>query len=125
MVKEINPHGSSDISQMLIMNNLLYFYANDGVDGLELWQSDGTAAGTVLVQAVTPNGNSEISAMLAMNNILYSYINDGTDGLKLWRSDGTAAGTVLLKNVRADTRLIQIRNTADEADWQSTLLYGQ
>ncbi|WP_232023636.1 ELWxxDGT repeat protein [Microcystis viridis] len=32
----------------------LYFTANDNVNGQELWKSDGTEAGTVLVKNINP-----------------------------------------------------------------------
>ena len=35
-----------------IVNGTLYFAANDGANGRELWKSDGTAAGTVLVKDI-------------------------------------------------------------------------
>jgi ELWxxDGT repeat protein len=34
------------------MNGTLFFTANDGVNGYELWKSDGTSSGTVLVKDV-------------------------------------------------------------------------
>ena len=36
------------------MNGTLFFIADDGADGMELWKSDGTAAGTVLVKDISP-----------------------------------------------------------------------
>ncbi len=36
------------------MNGTLYFLASDGTTGIELWKSDGTSAGTVLVRDVLP-----------------------------------------------------------------------
>ncbi|GBF00439.1 hyalin, partial [Microcystis aeruginosa NIES-298] len=39
------------------MGNTLFFTANDGVNGYELWKSDGTAAGTVLVKDINPGGS--------------------------------------------------------------------
>jgi len=32
----------------------VFFAANDGITGFELWKSDGTAAGTVLVKDINP-----------------------------------------------------------------------
>ena len=36
------------------VNGTLFFTANDGTHGHELWKSDGTAAGTVLVKDIIP-----------------------------------------------------------------------
>ena len=33
---------------------VLYFVADDGISGYELWKSDGTGAGTVLVKDIEP-----------------------------------------------------------------------
>ena len=36
------------------VNGTLFFAADDGTNGCELWKSDGTAAGTVLVKDIRP-----------------------------------------------------------------------
>ena len=36
------------------VNGTLFFTAFDGVNGSELWKSDGTEAGTVLVKDIAP-----------------------------------------------------------------------
>ena len=42
------------VSILTVANNKLYFIANDGIHGYELWQSDGTASGTKLVKDIVP-----------------------------------------------------------------------
>jgi ELWxxDGT repeat protein len=59
MVADIFPGASSSFpSHMPNVNGELYFSANDGVHGTELWKSDGTAAGTVMVKDIDPGVNS-------------------------------------------------------------------
>lgn len=58
LVKDINPHGSSNPSELTRVGSTLFFAANDGVHGYELWKSDGTAAGTKMVKNIRPYGKS-------------------------------------------------------------------
>jgi ELWxxDGT repeat protein len=39
------------------MGSALYFTARDAVAGMELWRTDGTAAGTARVKDITPGSN--------------------------------------------------------------------
>ncbi len=74
--------------------------ANDGTSGIELWKSDGTAAGTVLVKDIRPGiFNSNPLSLTNVNGTLFFAANDGVTGFELWKSDGTAAGTVMVKEL--------------------------
>jgi ELWxxDGT repeat protein len=83
----------------------------DGVNGQELWKSDGTAAGTVLVKDIRPgSGGSYPRYLTAAGNTLFFRANDGVNGYELWKSDGTAAGTVLVKDIRPGSSSSNLRN---------------
>lgn len=84
------------------MSGVLYFSADDGVRGNELWRSDGTAAGTFLVKDINPgSGDSSPSGLVVANGVLFFAANNGVQGVELWKSDGTEAGTMLVKDVRS------------------------
>jgi ELWxxDGT repeat protein len=71
-----------------------------GTTGSELWKSDGTAGGTMIVKDINPGaGNAVPESLSVMGNYVYFNANDGTVGTELWRSDGTAAGTELVKDI--------------------------
>ena len=72
----------------------LFFAANDGVHGLELWVTDGTALGTTLVLDLQPGWESSYPALLtAASGQLFFTARGADDVTALWRSDGTAKGT--------------------------------
>jgi len=77
----------------------LMFFAGRSAAEIDLWVTDGTAAGTKRVIDLNI-GNSDFPAMLrAGNNELLFAAEDGDFRAKLWRTDGTAAGTTLVKDI--------------------------
>src|SRR6187551_3699380 len=56
LVRDINTIGSSNPTSLTAVGNTLFFAANDGVHGNELWKSDGTRAGTKMVKNIRPYG---------------------------------------------------------------------
>jgi ELWxxDGT repeat protein len=89
---------SSEPRQLTKFVNTLFFTANDGVTGRELWKSDGTAMGTSLVRDIGA-GDGVLDALATLGSSLYFVANDGITGSELWKTDGTAAGTMLMKDI--------------------------
>lgn len=86
--------------QLTVFNNNLYFSADDGVHGKELWKTDGTEAGTVMVKDINPGSlSSNPTQFTISNNQLFFVATDPVFGRELWKTDGTDAGTVLVKDI--------------------------
>ena len=82
------------------LNGAVFFTANDGINGIELWKSDGTQAGTTLVKDIKDGkGSSLPSDLTIFNGSLYFKADDGTRGSELWKSDGTVTGTLMVKDI--------------------------
>ena len=101
MLKNIAPGtGGSKPADFTQIGNRVFFSANDGSTGRELWVTDGTPAGTVLVKNIRPGSKSSSPAQLtAVGNKLFFTANGGLAGRELWKSDGTAAGTVQVRDL--------------------------
>jgi ELWxxDGT repeat protein len=87
------------------LNGKLFFHGeptpDDQVNGIELWTSDGTTAGTQLLVDINPGPeSSQISKMVQLGNELFFAASDGTNGLELWKTDGTANGTMMVKDIQ-------------------------
>ncbi|CAN5189613.1 hypothetical protein BH20BAC1_BH20BAC1_23540 [soil metagenome] len=98
-------------------NNIVLFFATDATHGEELWKTDGTTGGTVLVKDInTTAGASSTSVELSagpgldisyplffgfhlFNNKLYFNATDGISIGEVWSTDGTTANTTLLKDI--------------------------
>lgn len=90
-------------------NNELYFIGNDMVNGYELWKTDGTASGTVMVKEINPakgmfDTDSEISQFTVMGDHLYFFANETSDedSTQLWKTNGTTAGTEKIVSYKID-----------------------
>jgi len=112
LVKDINPNTSfgTGLSSRLIylvdLNGTLLFSAevydiNGTIADRELYKSDGTTAGTVILKDINP-GNTHSSSpkyLTLFNGKVYFTADDGIHGVELWRTDGTATGTILVADI--------------------------
>jgi ELWxxDGT repeat protein len=101
---DINPGiGAGMLGQQpVVYNGAAYFVGFDPADGVEVWKSDGTGVGTLLVKDINVGGGSSFpSEFTIFNNWLYFSADDGVNGREVWRTDGTAAGTTLVADLIA------------------------
>lgn len=91
-------------SKLTVVGTRLYFVANDGVSGSELWKSDGTIAGTVRVKDILRGSfGSDPDGLTNVRGTLYFTARNGVNGKELWKSNGTAGGTLLVKDIAPKT----------------------
>jgi ELWxxDGT repeat protein len=73
----------------VVAGGLLYFVSNDAAHGQELWRTDGTPAGTLLVADLQPGAGSSLSLELtAYGDRLFFTADDGEHGRELWVTRG-------------------------------------
>jgi ELWxxDGT repeat protein len=109
LLKDIKPGTlSSAPSNLTNVNGTLYFAADDGVHGRQLWKSDGSPTRTILVKEL-PVDSEGPDWLTAVGNSLFfvadgggSISNFNIKGRELWKSDGTATGTKLVKDVNGN-----------------------
>lgn len=88
---------TSGTMRLETFNDQLYIAANDGVNGKEIWKSDGTVAGTTILQDIAPGSGSSISndfKIVKLNNGKFYFVANTATGYQLYESNGTTAGTV-------------------------------
>jgi ELWxxDGT repeat protein len=94
--------------ELVNVDGTLFFAADDGEHGFELWKSDGTEAGTTIVRDIRPGTNPSLlecgyacffPPMKAASHRIFFTADDGTTGYELWQSDGTAVGTVRVADI--------------------------
>ena len=107
LLVDLNPGAEGSFSNRFLrnfveFNNKLYFAADNGENGSEIFVSDGTAEGTELLVDLRPGFRSLPRYLTEFNGKLYFAANNGENGRELFVSDGTAAGTQLLVDLRPE-----------------------
>lgn len=86
----------------------LYFWADDGIHGTELWSTDGTSGGTRLVEDVRiGSGSGNPNFLTQSNSGLYFAADDGIHGMELWKVTDDEPFAILSGGV------LTVRGTAD------------
>ncbi|PIF30000.1 putative secreted protein (Por secretion system target) [Flavobacterium sp. 9] len=119
IVKDINPGNNSSMQNynnkqsFTVINNILYFNATDGVNGFELWRSDGTESGTYMIKDIKAETGISFDGsypreFTLLNNTIYFIANDNV-GTGIWSTNGTASGTVKIIDLN-DIRILKTVN---------------
>ena len=103
-----------------VIGDKLFFAADDGVHGFELWITDGTSEGTKMVKDINAGASSSVPGeVVSLNGTVYFTAKDQS-GTALWKTDGTPGGTVKIKNLNwisqmrvVNNRLIIIAETSN------------
>ncbi len=97
------PSSSSPVLRYeAVLGGYLFFSADIGGLGSELWRTDGTMQGTSLVIDIRRgSGDSNPTEMLVAGGLLYFSARDDASGVEPWISDGTAPGTKMLRDISA------------------------
>src|SRR3954447_11938178 len=87
LLANVNPGtlGSSP-GQITAVGDTIFFAARDSANGLELWKTDGTGAGTAFVKDIQPGGGGCYPSYLTdFRGTLFFTANDGVHGTELWK----------------------------------------
>ncbi len=107
LVDDINPGpANSSPSHGTIFNGELYFTADDGQNGIELWKYDGN--NTTLIDINFGVASSGPSNLTVFNNTLYFAADNGQTGVELWQYDG------LTLNLVADIKPGSVSSNPDD-----------
>lgn len=118
--------------KIVVAGENAYFVAYDATNGEELWTSDGTAEGTVLVADLTPgDGGSDPDFLTAWGDrLLFSVRNSEDETFDLYITDGTESGTKRLEGFRhieaiyADAEALAFAVVADGGDGAGVELWA-
>jgi ELWxxDGT repeat protein len=92
---------AGNIGPLAAVGDKVFFTANDGINGVQLWVSGGTPATTNLVKVIgSGTGSQTPFGLTNVDGVLYFSADDGASGRELWKSDGTAAGTKLVEDLK-------------------------
>jgi ELWxxDGT repeat protein len=86
--------------QGIILNGKYIFNGTTPIHGADLFLTDGTPDGTILLKDIQPNSASSFPDDFTLHNgWVYFTAQKSGEGRELWRTNGTAEGTTLVKDI--------------------------
>lgn len=106
LAEDVKTYVNWNITERAEVNNILVFAGDTSAEGLELWKTDGTDAGTLLLKDIhSGSGDSKPEDFFtnADKSLLFFSAKTANEGRELWVTDGTEAGTKMLNDFHSGT----------------------
>jgi ELWxxDGT repeat protein len=112
----INSSGSADAQVVGSTVGKVLFIANDGVNGRQLYSTDGTPSGTERISSSPVNLWASGAPQVEMTGYSILTLDHGGGQLELWRTDTTEIGTFKLTDLAAVNMNLQPAPTQRKRD---------
>ena len=106
VLKDINPGDGDSMAyiylQSTFFNNELYFWADNGANGTELWKTDGTQQGTVMVKDINfgiAHSLPKLRESVELDGKMYFIATTSTQGRELWVTQGSESTTHIVSDL--------------------------
>jgi ELWxxDGT repeat protein len=93
LVLDINPSRGSNPLGLTSVGRTLYFTADDGKPGWDLWKSHTGIKPTRMVRDMSSFHGTIFGGLTDVNGMLFFVGHEPIHGAELWKSDGTKKGT--------------------------------
>jgi ELWxxDGT repeat protein len=105
MVLDINPGAAASTpANFTVVGTKLFFTADNGTSGKELYVTNGPTAATISSFDINVGAaTSSVDNLTVFNAKLYFTATNGTNGIELWQSDGTVGGTSMVSDLNSGT----------------------
>jgi ELWxxDGT repeat protein len=114
-VRDIAPDtASSHPDELVVLGNHLYFLANDGIHGKELWVTEGDEKNTRMVYDLLQKAKAGAypGGLTPAESALFFAANDGVYGTELWYMKPNEHKARLVRDVALPQTLMQPKTTA-------------
>ena len=138
MIKNINPSnspGNYDVStssdwEPSGLGQELFFMSSGGAHGSELWKTDGTPEGTMMVKDINPGTESSYpKEMTVLGGEIYFWASDGAVAFgslveELWKTDGTPEGTIKVRDSFSNAIRTGTCNSEGLSVWNGSIYFS-